>query len=56
MRPGRFGNYSLYDYVLVNNDLNLAVESLKAIVQSRARAASPRRREDPADSGHVRQA
>ncbi|MDP9055262.1 MAG: guanylate kinase [Acidobacteriota bacterium] len=25
-------NYSLYDYVLVNNDLNLAAETLKAIV------------------------
>jgi guanylate kinase len=27
-------NYSLYDYVLVNNDLNLAVETLKAIVRA----------------------
>ena len=34
MRQRRFGNYSLYDYVLVNNDLDLAAETLKAIVQS----------------------
>jgi guanylate kinase len=27
-------NYRLYDYVLVNNDLNLAVETLKAIVKA----------------------
>jgi guanylate kinase len=27
-------NYRLYDYVLVNNDLNLAVETLKAIVRA----------------------
>ena len=27
-------NYSLYDYVLVNNDLNLAAETLKAIVRA----------------------
>ena len=27
-------NYSLYDYVLVNQDLDLAVESLKAIVRA----------------------
>jgi guanylate kinase len=28
------GNYSLYDYVLVNNDLDLAAETLKAIVRA----------------------
>jgi guanylate kinase len=28
------GNYCLYDYVLVNNDLNLAAETLKAIVRA----------------------
>jgi guanylate kinase len=28
------GNYRLYDYVLVNNDLNLAAETLKAIVKA----------------------
>jgi guanylate kinase len=28
------GNYRLYDYVLVNNDLNLAAETLKAIVRA----------------------
>jgi guanylate kinase len=28
------GNWSLYDYVLVNNDLNLAAETLKAIVRA----------------------
>jgi guanylate kinase len=28
------GNYSLYDYVLVNNDLNLAAETLKSIVRA----------------------
>ena len=28
------GNYHLYDYVLVNNDLNLAAETLKAIVRA----------------------
>jgi guanylate kinase len=27
-------NYSLYDYVLVNNDLNLAAETLKSIVRA----------------------
>jgi guanylate kinase len=27
-------NYRLYDYVLVNNDLNLAVETLKAVVRA----------------------
>src|SRR5580693_4375528 len=27
-------NYNLYDYVLVNNDLNLAVETLKSIVRA----------------------
>lgn len=27
-------NYNLYDYVLVNNDLNLAAETLKAIVRA----------------------
>ena len=27
-------NYSLYDYVLVNNDLDLAAETLKAIVRA----------------------
>ena len=27
-------NYRLYDYVLVNNDLNVAVETLKAIVRA----------------------
>jgi len=27
-------NYSLYDYVLVNNDLNLAAETLKAVVRA----------------------
>jgi guanylate kinase len=27
-------NYSLYDYVLVNEDLNLAAESLKSIVRA----------------------
>ncbi len=34
MRPGKFGNYNLYDYVLVNNDLDLAAETLKAIVRA----------------------
>jgi guanylate kinase len=28
------GNYCLYDYVVVNNDLNLAAETLKAIVMA----------------------
>jgi guanylate kinase len=28
------GNYNLYDYVLVNNDLDLAAETLKAIVRA----------------------
>jgi len=28
------GNYDLYDYVLVNNDLNLAAETLQAIVKA----------------------
>jgi guanylate kinase len=28
------GNYSLYDYVLVNSDLNLAAETLKSIVRA----------------------
>jgi guanylate kinase len=28
------GNYSLYDYVLVNNDLNLAADTLKSIVKA----------------------
>jgi guanylate kinase len=28
------GNWHLYDYVLVNNDLNLASETLKAIVRA----------------------
>ena len=28
------GNYSLYDYVLVNNDLDLAAETLKSIVKA----------------------
>jgi guanylate kinase len=28
------GNYNLYDYVLVNNDLTLAAETLKAIVRA----------------------
>jgi guanylate kinase len=28
------GNWNLYDYVLVNNDLNLAAETLKAIVRA----------------------
>jgi guanylate kinase len=31
---GEIRNYRLYDYVLVNNDLNLAVETLKAIVKA----------------------
>ncbi len=28
------GNWNLYDYVLVNNDLNLAAETLKSIVRA----------------------
>ena len=31
---GEIRNYRLYDYVLVNNDLNLAVETLKAVVRA----------------------
>jgi guanylate kinase len=31
---GEIRNYRLYDYVLVNNDLNLAVETLKSIVRA----------------------
>lgn len=31
---GEIRNYSLYDYVLVNNDLDLAAETLKAIVRA----------------------
>lgn len=31
---GEIRNYSLYDYVLVNNDLNLAAETLKSIVRA----------------------
>jgi guanylate kinase len=31
---GEIRNYRLYDYVLVNNDLNLAVDTLKAVVRA----------------------
>ncbi len=31
---GEIRNYRLYDYVLVNNDLNLAAETLKSIVRA----------------------
>jgi guanylate kinase len=31
---GEIRNYRLYDYVLVNNDLNLAVETMKSIVRA----------------------
>ena len=47
-------NYSLYDYVLVNNDLNLAAETLKAIVRAERVKRVQGRREDPPDSGDLR--
>ena len=46
-------NYSLYDYVLVNREVEPSVETLVAIVQGHAEPARPDGRTDPSDSGDV---